>query len=1603
MILSLNNANLKLPTAVAFDSLTNLSLSDIQLTADSGGFLGHLLSSACSPRLQKLSLNYLDGLTELQLEARELLELSLEGALYQGYYARIELNTPKLRVLNLEYGPLETLIISAPKLEELTSSFIGWPDVKQLDIGGMPCVRRMDELHFDLIKNIPQLHHVTSLTIILELRMERTIMTGTACLLARCRFLRFLQLYMNFDIKEIDIRRFQGRKYETSLMELLYESSPALQKIKLNFQWNAITERRNLLRRFSFAEVGISLNDDVLAHILASLPTIADVVRACAVSRRRHHLQPRVPNLRFSFTDDISYQKDNFDDDDYLKQREKERVDGYISFVNRHVVKSFSLKLNYVPSTSRLDNNNNKFNSNKVIYELPSYTRLESMILSLNCATLKLPINVIFDSMTDFSLSNMRLVEGSGHLMSSVCCPCLRKLSLDEIDGLTELKLEANELMDLTLLGESCVDVFIELITPRLRVLKFDYIFLGALKISAQNLEEFSSTFVHWRNVEMGQLDMGDLSCVRILSDLELCSHGNPVDYANYNKYAIYLLQRCTSVECLRVFLYSAKLNIATIVTTTADNQATWKDHFRIKLPHLHEIQISGLLGLEYETSLMEALYESSPVLQKIQVKFDNKTAESKILLPRIPFNEVGRWETAPTADSDCKTLSRVAHWEFNVNPIMVLNEFPGSEKLEMMSLTLSGVGLRIPSNVTFHSLTHLSLINVLIEGGSVHLINRLLSPMCCPRLQRLRLHKVYCFKGLQLESSELVELSMKKMSSCGLELKTPNLRILRTEKVHLERLAILAPRLEEFTPSAKLINELSMLNIGDMPWGQTLRDITIRPRAHIGDYSNRNTIRLLRCCKFLRFLNVHLHLSKEEEYNDGEVDSMEDIPQLPHVTWLSIKISSCHFYGFTTSVARLLERCRFLKYLDLDMEPTTNEDQKGHDNISLEYLQEIKIINLHGQNNEARFIKLLYASAPVLKKMTVAFSTFGRHEKFLHQIAKKGKWLATFSRKVKRRRRDRSNHGGGAGRRNLIDHLGDDVLVHVIRFLPTHTDVARACAVSRRWRRLEPLAPVLRFVYPDRVSNPPQERIDRFVAFTNKILARRADQSDNAALIEHLSISLRLLHYRPHRMMKNGTEYALPFVDVAHVNDWIRYGLQRVSNSFALELSLPQNYYKNYNSNDDSNDGMVLDELPDSTKLETIILSLSNACLRFSAAVVYESVTHLSLKNVRLEEDSSRLLSTCCPRLKKLNLCGIVMMAVIEFHLKFDELIELSLDWIPNKLLVLEINTPRLHVLSINHMYVERLVNLAPRLEEFTFSNTTVVSMLDIRDTSCVRVLKRIELRSLRPNNYHDGPYSRTRIQLLQCCKFLEFLELNLSLSQEGSDLKEEFGMMKDIPQFPRVTSLSLQVSSYTVCGITTGSARVGSQKQMDHHIGIIPLEYLHDIKVNGIRGIGYDAWLMKFLYASAPNLKKMTVTFLYAFQRWHVAEMVGVKSEEFLNSITFAKEGKWVSCYNNGLPYPMFEWMPIKESKDVMQSTVTVDAKRRRPNSPPPPDHHTDGGGDGVNLISHLADDVLLHIIRFLPDAKHAVRTAAISRRWRHLWTRAAVLRSGTLCSAW
>uniref|UniRef100_K4ALA8 F-box/LRR-repeat protein 15/At3g58940/PEG3-like LRR domain-containing protein n=1 Tax=Setaria italica TaxID=4555 RepID=K4ALA8_SETIT len=182
----------RLPSAVVFASLVDLTIKFMKVAAGSGHLLARLLSSDCCPSLQKLCMWFVrlpSGMNELLLENSSLLELTLDD---MDDMSLIELRTPSLRVLEVkECMDLEVLVVSAPRLEELM--FLENSSQKE------------DVHNIDIIKGrIPHLDHVTSLNVHISPLKRHSFGDYVARLLSLFRNLAYLCLDFDTYIKPDD-------------------------------------------------------------------------------------------------------------------------------------------------------------------------------------------------------------------------------------------------------------------------------------------------------------------------------------------------------------------------------------------------------------------------------------------------------------------------------------------------------------------------------------------------------------------------------------------------------------------------------------------------------------------------------------------------------------------------------------------------------------------------------------------------------------------------------------------------------------------------------------------------------------------------------------------------------------------------------------------------------------------------------------------------------------------------------------------------------------------------------------------------------------------------------------------------------------------------------------------------------------------------------------------------------------------------------------------------------------------------------------------------------------------------------------------------------
>uniref|UniRef100_A0A0D9XPF6 FBD domain-containing protein n=1 Tax=Leersia perrieri TaxID=77586 RepID=A0A0D9XPF6_9ORYZ len=369
----------------------------------------------------------------------------------------------------------------------------------------------------------------------------------------------------------------------------------------------------------------------------------------------------------------------------------------------------------------------------------------------------------------------------------------------------------------------------------------------------------------------------------------------------------------------------------------------------------------------------------------------------------------------------------------------------------------------------------------------------------------------------------------------------------------------------------------------------------------------------------------------------------------------------------------------------------------------------------------------------------------------------------------------------------------------------------------------------------------------------------------------------------------------------------------------------------------------MVLDELPSSTKLESLELSVYNTTLRLPAVVAFDSLKDLTLGFITDDEGSGRrhlgnlLSSTCCPCLQKLRLMEIAGLE--ELRLNAGELLEFSLSVRPVSIIgigtrmdLLELNTPKLRVLRAGGWHIGKITISAPMLEEvrFSFQHLSSIKLLSVSELTHVRSLKGIEL-STHSRHLHVLSPNDSTIRLLRQCTSVECVSVSLQFAQiyYAGGLEEDY-VIKDIPPLSYVTSLSIEASArdYSqITGISCILTRCSSLRYLElkktfvlkdggdqtiskEHLNI-KLPNLQEIGISGFKGRKGEATVMEWLHATAPALRRINLNFGFG---WDFVKRSTEQLRNLLPQIPFAEIGSWAGPDSD---YGTFVWTPTCEDR--------------------------------------------------------------------------------------
>ncbi|CAD6262292.1 unnamed protein product [Miscanthus lutarioriparius] len=326
----------------------------------------------------------------------------------------------------------------------------------------------------------------------------------------------------------------------------------------------------------------------------------------------------------------------------------------------------------------------------------------------------------------------------------------------------------------------------------------------------------------------------------------------------------------------------------------------------------------------------------------------------------------------------------------FVERPVMTLDERDSYADTEIMHLKLAGAELWLPSStVVFSSLTDLSLVDIVVPAGGGHLLSRILSSACCPRLHKFWLQRVLWTTEelLLIESDTLLELSLKAIFKLQfLELRTPSLRALCVENCFdLDLFMVSAPRLENLIAMCSAKRPFRRIDVHcHLSSVETLKiQLFSRGGTETGynEDVNDGSIHLLQCCRSTRCLEVSFKVS-EAKYNTVDIIKGR-ILLLPHVTHLAVYIELWERHSTGPGVACLLAQCSNIKYLSLQLRYIITKENRSEldflcDNNSchwksreflLAHLQEVEFKKLMGTDCEFQFIQSILTKATGIQK----------------------------------------------------------------------------------------------------------------------------------------------------------------------------------------------------------------------------------------------------------------------------------------------------------------------------------------------------------------------------------------------------------------------------------------------------------------------------------------------------------------------------------------------------------------------------------------------------------------------------------------------------------
>uniref|UniRef100_A0A0E0HJX1 F-box domain-containing protein n=1 Tax=Oryza nivara TaxID=4536 RepID=A0A0E0HJX1_ORYNI len=317
--------------------------------------------------------------------------------------------------------------------------------------------------------------------------------------------------------------------------------------------------------------------------------------------------------------------------------------------------------------------------------------------------------------------------------------------------------------------------------------------------------------------------------------------------------------------------------------------------------------------------------------------------------------------------------------------------------------------------------------------------------------------------------------------------------------------------------------------------------------------------------------------------------------------------------------------------------------------------------------------------------------------------------------------------------------------------------------------------------------------------------------------------------------------------------------------------------------------------ELPSNARTTSIELRLSSFRLRLpvSPSARYEALTELNLRSMCFDEEEAGartlgdFVSTCCPRLRKLEIWGLKKLT--QLVLCTEALEELDVNY-SNDLQKLDVNAPNLRVLGIKLFIIslplidensnKHLVVgiVAPMLEEIDMHIWADRLDMHIHDRTSVRHLRNLGLR-MRGQYSCNTDYG---LWLLKNCPNIEHLDIYLRHMFSMNGLIDL--MDKGAPRLHKVRSMVVKTSylwpehRFVTCvrplllmcpGLRSFCVKISGRDKIPlfedpNTLASQPnitMDFLHEASIIGFTGTDQEMHLVSFLFGCSTSITCMTI----------------------------------------------------------------------------------------------------------------------------------------------